>query len=83
MHRFVFTERERVLQALASHDVLRTVLLLPAGWGGAVAAGRADSRLQITFCPLLEDKERPDDPGVVASGVGSAVPGTKPVCNQL
>ena len=29
MHRFVFTERERVLQALASHDVLRTALLLP------------------------------------------------------
>ncbi len=26
-----FTERERVLQALASHDVLRTALLLPGG----------------------------------------------------
>ena len=39
MHRFVFTERERVLQALASHDVLRTALLLPGGLGGAVAAG--------------------------------------------
>lgn len=83
MHRFVFTERERVLQALASHDVLRTALLLPGGLGAGLLLPAADSRLQIAFCPLLEDEERPDDPGVIASGVGSTIPGTEPVCNQL
>ena len=78
---FVFTERERVLQALASHDVLRTALLLPGGLGRRCCCRAADSRLQIAFCPLLEDEERPNDPGVIASGVGSAVPGAEPICN--
>ena len=58
MHRFVFTERERVLQALASHDVLRTALLLPGGLGRGCCCRAADSRLQIAFRPLLEDEER-------------------------